>query len=140
VAVSREFFQPRNVQLRTCCCRGLPTCRRYDIIAVSIQGGCIYLHVAVQSSNCSTGEFRIKNESSEARGRLEFCDNQVWFAFRYVSSWRSAQPTDYRSRPWNSYLVCTSLGYSGIGQYEILVGSTAFHDPPPPPPPSRDRF
>lgn len=82
--------------------------------------------IAVQSANCSNGELRIRNESNEVSGRLEYCDNQVWFAFRFTSpTWESALATasSSSSRRWNGYLACKALGYSGLGLQDFIVST-----------------
>ena len=71
-------------------------------------GSTIFL-IAVMNSNCSSGDLRIRNESKDVRGRLELCDNRVWFSMVW-------HPSYWSDEPWNKELVCTSLGHRSIGR------------------------
>ena len=60
--------------------------------------------------------------SNEGRGRLELCDNQVWFSVLYsYSDWER----------WNTRLACQAVGYDGSGihysLYEVNYYNISYH-------------
>ena len=59
----------------------------------------IFPHNIAPEANCQDGEIRIIRELTMVGGRLEYCDNKVWFSLQY-RNWQD---------PWNSDLVCASL-------------------------------
>ncbi len=61
-------------------------------------------------SNCTNGDLRVDDmEPDKASGRLEICDNGVWFSVYQSNSWTSYDPQRARS------FACLSLGYGSIG-------------------------
>lgn len=61
-------------------------------------------------SNCTSGDLRVDNmEPDKASGRLEICDNGVWFSVYRSNSW-----TSYYSERTRTF-ACRSLGYGSIG-------------------------
>ena len=68
------------------------------------------LAVAHFSDECTQGEVRLVNGSSEYNGRLEVCNDGVWGTVT-SDAW-----THYESR-----VVCRQLGYSGLCQYTLLI-------------------
>ena len=69
---------------------------------------------AAYHSNCTDGELRVVNVGlREASGRLEICDNSVWFSVYRSNSWTSS------SRPTRGF-ACRSLGYGHAGTHAIL--------------------
>ena len=62
--------------------------------------------VSVKYSNCSTGELRIRNETDKHIGRLEICENHMWFSLRWNSYY------------WSSLTAgtaCATLGQTAAG-------------------------
>lgn len=110
--MSTQCFKPKDVSSSTWCFSCLSTSRRYECVKMYMHSHTLNDCIAVQSANCSSGELRIRNESNGVRGRLQFCDNKVWFSFVWNSYyWDSTQ--------WNSGLACSSLGYSGLGEQNL---------------------
>lgn len=68
------------------------------------------LVVAHFSDECTHGEVRLVNGSSEYNGRLEVCNDGVWGTVT-SDAW-----SHYESR-----VVCRQLGYSGLCQYTLLI-------------------
>ena len=62
------------------------------------------------SDECTHGEVRLVNGSSEYNGRLEVCNDGVWGTVT-SDAW-----SHYESR-----VVCRQLGYSGLCQYTLLI-------------------
>ena len=61
-------------------------------------------------SNCTTGDLRVDNiEPDKTSGRLEICDNGVWFSIYLSYSWTSSSS---RTRDF----ACQSIiGHESIG-------------------------
>ena len=57
----------------------------------------------VSFSNCTTGEIRLTNGTTEYEGRVEVCINGVWGTV-CDSGWYTTE----------AYAVCHQLGYQGI--------------------------
>ena len=70
------------------------------------------MFAAVQSEDCLSGEVRINGTGAGTRGRLEFCDNQVWFALESSSQWNSSVAMNLR-------MVCQLLGLPTSGMTVI---------------------
>lgn len=85
---------------------------------------------AVPLTNCTDGELRtdqhqLKNDANVTRGRLEICNNNVWFSIYDSYSWS-------RPNSVTASLACRLLGHSNSGVYTVvslLIGLTAvIHD------------
>ena len=67
-------------------------------------------YILARPSNCTRGELRVDNMGpTEANGRLQICDNSVWFAIFQSYYWTSIFGRDLPE------FACQSMGYGTIG-------------------------
>ena len=64
-----------------------------------------YIVSHVSFSNCTTGEIRLTDGTTQYEGRVEVCINGVW-----------GTVCDYNWGKKQAYAVCHQLGYQGIYQ------------------------
>ena len=72
----------------------------------------ILYYCIAKYSNCTNGDLRVDNmEPDKASGRLEICDNGVWFSVYRSNSWTSYYSNSQRTLT----SACQSLGYGNAG-------------------------
>ena len=64
----------------------------------------------VQHSNCTTGEIRLTDGTTQYEGRVEVCINGVWGAI-CDSGWDTRE----------AYAVCHQLGYQGNNFKDVIA-------------------